>query len=147
MHYLSREIHKLSPSPVCYLAKTDKSQLDGFEIRNPHLWERLSPPASPERAGSRPARLALLAWRAWWRAGLIPSRQGRGRGVSGWTLPKRKLLQRFCCHVQTNAILGPRRFTVISSPSLRSAQARRRGAPGRTHKERHEVCLKVVGLE
>jgi hypothetical protein len=31
------------------------------------LWERLSPPASPER--ERPARLALLAWRAWWRAG------------------------------------------------------------------------------
>ncbi len=28
------------------------------------------PPASPESAsGSRPARLALLAWRAWWRAG------------------------------------------------------------------------------
>jgi hypothetical protein len=29
-----------------------------------------SPPTRPPRlSGSRPARLALLAWRAWWRAG------------------------------------------------------------------------------
>jgi hypothetical protein len=44
-----------------------------FSFRNPRSAIRIrrpgGPPASPERAGSRPARLALLAWRAWWRAG------------------------------------------------------------------------------